>query len=298
MPNRRRPGEWAGGCGFGYRSDRSGLALPLPWPFDARAFSAGSGGHWRASRGIGARPRPGSPASDRGERREALDGLADRSPGDLVFQRAVLVADDRVALVAELVEVPVVGPHVLSELELADQAPADHEGRDPALPAVLRLALGQVRPVGRPASDQAATFHVRGRVPRVHAADVGPEGHGVAEGVGHLVIEVVVAPRVGPEARVGPRRRQDERGPAPPPAHELGGEEFLLLGRPAIRAEEVAEGADVLLQAAVGGVGAVAAEGFRIGLAGDVAVLVGVAEEELARLQRAARAGRRLVARA
>ena len=65
-----------------------------------------------------------------------------------------------------------------------------------------------------------------------------------------------------------------------------------------LRAEEVAERPDVLLQAAVGRVAAVAAEDLRLGLAGHVAVLVGVAEEEFARLQRAARAGRRLVARA
>ena len=110
-----------------------------------------------------------------------------------------------------------------------------------------------------------------------------PEGHGVAEGVGLLVIEVVVALRVGPEGRVVLLRRQDERGPAPPPAHELGGDEFLFLGRLAVRAEEVAERPDVLLQPAVGRVAAVAAEDLRLGLAGHVAVLVGVAEEELAR---------------
>ena len=63
-------------------------------------------------------------------------------------------------------------------------------------------------------------------------------------------------------------------------------------------AQEVAERPDVLLQAAVGRVAAVAAEDFRLGLAGHVAVLVGIAEDEFARLQRAARAGRRLVARA
>ena len=75
------------------------------------------------------------------ECRQAGDLLADRPLRDLVFQRAVLVADDRVALVAELVEIPVVHPHVLRELELADQARADHERGDAALDAVVRRAL-------------------------------------------------------------------------------------------------------------------------------------------------------------
>ena len=53
----------------------------------------------------------------------------------------MVIADDRVALVAELVEILVVDPDILRELELADKARADDEGRDAALPAVVRLGL-------------------------------------------------------------------------------------------------------------------------------------------------------------
>ena len=105
----------------------------------------------------------------------------------------------------------------------------------------------------------------------------------------------------GPEGRVVLLREAPERaGPAPPPpaAHELGGDEFLFLRRLAVLAEEVSERSHVLLQPAVGRVASIAAEDFGLGLAGHVAVLVGVAEDEFARLQRTARAGRRLVARA
>ena len=62
-------------------------------------------------------------------------------------------------------------------------------------------------------------------------------------------------------------------------------------------AQEVSKCSHVLLQAAVGSVAAVAAEDFRLGLAGQVPVFVGVAEDEFARLQEPARAGRRFVAR-
>ena len=64
-----------------------------------------------------------------GERRQALDLFPDRPLRDREVERAVLRADDRIALVAELVEVLVVHPHVLRELELADQAGADRRTR-------------------------------------------------------------------------------------------------------------------------------------------------------------------------
>ena len=77
-------------------------------------------------------------ASHGGECRQARDFFADRALGNFVFERAVLVADDRVAFVTKLVKVPVVRPNVLRELELADEARADHESGDPTLDAVLR----------------------------------------------------------------------------------------------------------------------------------------------------------------
>ena len=118
-----------------------------------------------------------APPRDGGERRKPCDLLADRPLGDLEFQRAVLVADDRVVLVAEFVEILVVGPDVLRELELADEARADDERGDAALHAVLGRVFGQGRPVGGPAADHPAPVHVVRGVARVHAvAHVRPRG--------------------------------------------------------------------------------------------------------------------------
>ena len=47
-----------------------------------------------------------------GEGRQTDKFLADRTLGNLVFERAVLRADDRVALITEIVEVLVVSPYV------------------------------------------------------------------------------------------------------------------------------------------------------------------------------------------
>jgi hypothetical protein len=78
------------------------------------------------------------PASHRRESRQIGDFFPDRALRDLVFQRAILGADDRVAFVAELVKAPVICPNVLRELELPDEASANDERRDAALRAVLR----------------------------------------------------------------------------------------------------------------------------------------------------------------
>src|SRR5205085_3536757 len=119
-------------------------------------------------------------ASHGGEGRQAGDFLADWALGDFVFERTVLSADDRVAFVAELVKVPVVRPNVLRELELPDEARADHECGDAALHAVLRRVLRQMRAVGGAATDHAATIHVRRRIPGIHSAHVRAERHRVA----------------------------------------------------------------------------------------------------------------------
>src|SRR5262245_49973766 len=80
-------------------------------------------------------------ALHRREGRQSFDRLADRSLGNLVFERAVLISDDRVALVAELVKVLVVCPDVLRELELADEARTANESGDSAFHSVLGRAV-------------------------------------------------------------------------------------------------------------------------------------------------------------
>src|SRR5262249_42617259 len=96
------------------------------------------------------------PPLHRREGLQSFDRLADRSLGNFVFERAVLISDDRVALVAELVKVLVVRPDVLSELELADEARAANESGDPAFHSVLRSAVRKRRPISPPPADHPA----------------------------------------------------------------------------------------------------------------------------------------------
>src|SRR5262245_35905198 len=93
--------------------------------------------------GLQTRPEEVRAAAHGRERGQSANHLSDRTLRDLVLERSVVRPDDGVSLVAELVEVLVVRPHVLRELELADEARADHEGRDPTLPAVVLRALGE-----------------------------------------------------------------------------------------------------------------------------------------------------------
>ena len=98
------------------------------------------------SKRLDAREKEVSAASHGGEGRQAGDFFADRTLGDFVFKRAILSADDRVAFIAELVKIPVVRPNVLRELELSNEARADHEGRNAALGPVLGGAFRQMGP--------------------------------------------------------------------------------------------------------------------------------------------------------
>ena len=90
--------------------------------------------------------------------------------------------------------------------------------------------------------------------------------------------------------------RQHERCAATPATHELRRHELLLLGRLAVLAQEVAKPSDVFLQAAIGHVAAVAGKDFRLRQIGARSVLVRVAEDEFARLERRAGARRRRLA--
>src|SRR3984893_14564260 len=136
-------------------------------------------------------------ASHGGEGRQAGDFFAEWGLGVFVFEGGVLSADDRVAFVTEIVKIPVVRPNVLRELELSNEARADHECCDAALHAVLRRVLRQMRTVGGTAADHAAAVHVRRRVAGVHSAHVRAERHRVAVRIHLLVVEVVVPLEVG-----------------------------------------------------------------------------------------------------
>src|SRR5947209_19395315 len=87
-------------------------------------------------------------ASYGGEGRQPFDHFPDRPLRDFEFQRAVVGADDRIAFVAELMEGPVIGPHILGELELPDETDASHECSNATFHAVFRRAFGQRWSIG------------------------------------------------------------------------------------------------------------------------------------------------------
>src|SRR5215468_9227803 len=81
--------------------------------------------------------------------RKARDLAANRPLWNLEFECPVLSADDRIPLIPELMEVPVVDPNVLRELKLPNETRADYECRDSALLAVVGGALRKIRTIGR-----------------------------------------------------------------------------------------------------------------------------------------------------
>ena len=63
-------------------------------------------------------------ATNRRECRQTLDRLADRPLRNLELERAVLRADERITLVTKLMKTPIIDPHVLRKLELANETGA------------------------------------------------------------------------------------------------------------------------------------------------------------------------------
>src|SRR3984957_16969494 len=138
-------------------------------------------------------------ASYCGEGRQSDDCLANGPFRYLELQRSVLRAYDRIAFVAELVEIPIVRPDVLRKFELPNKARADYERRDAALDAVVSLAVRQMRSIGRAAADHPAAVHVRRSIAGIHAARMGAERDRISVRVHLLVVEVVVSLRIGPQ---------------------------------------------------------------------------------------------------
>ena len=87
--------------------------------------------------------------------------------------------------------------------------------------------------------------------------------------------------------------REHERRAAAPAAHQLGRNQFLLLGGLAVLPEKIAELPHMLFKPAIGHVAAVPRQNFRPGAVGYDTVLVGVAKNELAGFQRLAGSRRR-----
>src|SRR6516165_3691619 len=132
-----------------------------------------------------------------GEGWQSGDFLADRTLGNFEFKCTVLIADDRIAFVTKFVKITVVGPDILCELKLADEACADHKSGDAALDAIVRRVFRQVRTIGRTAADYATPVYVCCRVAGIHAPCVRSERHGVALWIHFLIIEGVVPLGIG-----------------------------------------------------------------------------------------------------
>ena len=197
-------------------------------------------------------------ASDGGKRREADDFLPDRPLGNLVFEGAVVVANNRVALVLQLVKVPVVDPHVLRELELANQARAPDERRDAPLESVFRRTFRKRRPVRASTPDHPAAIHVRGRIAGIHPSHVRPERRRVTVWILLRVIEIVVPLRIRAKRRVVVLWREHQRSAAAPATHQLRRDKLLLFWCVPMLAKKIPERTHVLFEPAVGQIAAVA----------------------------------------
>ena len=104
---------------------------------------------------------------------QALYPLTDRALWNGKIKRAILCADHRIVLIAELVEIRVVCPNILNELELADETCADHERRDAAVDAIFSRAFRQSWTVCGSATDYFAPPDIaHRRVTRIHPANM------------------------------------------------------------------------------------------------------------------------------
>jgi len=142
------------------------------------------------------------------------------------------------------------------------------------------------------AADHAAAAHIVRRVAGIHAPHVRAERHRIAMRIHLLIVEVVVALRIGTERRIVLVGCQHQWCAAAPAAHQLCRNQLLFFGRLAVLAQEVAELADMLFQAAISHVAAIAGQNFRSWQIGGRSVFVRVPEDEFARLERRAGAGR------
>ena len=108
----------------------------------------------------------------------------------------------------------VVHPHVLRELELADEARASDERRDAAFAAVIGAPSGRGGPYVPPRRIIRRRFMFDRRVARIHAAYVRAQRHGITVRIHLPIVEVVVALRIGAELRDRPswaRARTERR---------------------------------------------------------------------------------------
>ena len=91
---------------------------------------------------------------------QALYLSSDWSLRNCKVKRAILGADHRIVLIAQLVKIWIVCPNILHKLELSDETCADYERRDTAIGAVLRRAFRQSWTVRGSATDYLGLLHI------------------------------------------------------------------------------------------------------------------------------------------
>src|SRR4029450_12937403 len=125
--------------------------------------------------------------------------------------------------------------------------------------------------------------------------DMRSKGNSVPLGVHLRVIEAVVALVINSKCRIVLLGRQNERSAAPPASPQLRRDQLLaLVCWSAMLSQKVAERANMFLQSAISHEGAISGEDFRLRQRNQFATLIDMSENELTRLHRRARAGRRL----
>src|SRR5438309_10808389 len=153
----------------------------------------GGGAVCEMTEGAKARKEEVSAASDGGEGRQTFDLLFDGALRKREIEGAVLCADERIALIAESLEVGIVGPYVHGELKLTHKAGAADKGGDTSLDAVVGNTFRQGGTVGAAAANHLVPFHALGGVAGIHPAYVRTYGAAVSVRVHLAVVEVVGA---------------------------------------------------------------------------------------------------------
>src|SRR5215211_5789535 len=225
------------------------------------------------------------------ERRQALQAAPDWPLRDGERAGPVVRPGERVLLGRRADEDAVVDPLGLDELELALEMRTDEHEDDSSVDAVvLQDAFGQHGTVAGAAPDHAMQADVdaslvvervsRVGAPRVRASRA-PEAAQIV-----VVVEVVVARRIRTELGIVVVRGERQGRATLPASDHLGAQQRLLLPAGGSFAEVASVGRDAGVQLPEHDVGAVAAEQLRGRHRRQTARLVGIAEDELAGLDR------------
>lgn len=194
--------------------------------------------------------------------------------------RLIAIAEKRILFLPMPDEVAVRDPLRLHKLKLSTKIGADKEEYAAAIDAVvLHNAVRQRRAEVGATADEPVPIDSDDIVPQcvagIDTTDVRAERTGKPFVVVR-VTELVIPVGIGAERFVIPTGSQDERRPASPSAHHLGGQQLLFLERSRIVTEVTAEFGNPRVKFPDGDIGPVAAQDVRRRSYCDVPVLVRV----------------------